>query len=67
LWYGVWSSDVCSSDLNDVPVPGDYDGDGITDIAVWQPQTGIWHIIRSSDGMQVNIQWGDLKDIPISF
>ena len=41
-----------------MPVPGDYDGDGKTDYAVWRPSTGEWWIIHSSDGSQVLGTWG---------
>ena len=54
--------------FNDVPVPGDYDGDGKMDIAVWRPGDGVWYIISSKDGSIIYQQWGSdsLNDEPIS-
>jgi hypothetical protein len=33
---------------DDVSVPGDYDGDGKSDLAVYRPPTGLWYLLKSS-------------------
>ncbi|NMS24918.1 FG-GAP repeat domain-containing protein, partial [Vibrio parahaemolyticus] len=48
----------------DRPVPGDYDGDGKTDLAVFRPSNGVWYIWRSSDGTAAIYQWGISPDKP---
>jgi hypothetical protein len=32
----------------DKPVPGEYDGDGRTDLAVWRPSSGFWHTLKAT-------------------
>jgi len=65
-WY-VWRSSTDSAQpakgfgddtLGDVPVPGDYDGDGKTDFAVWRPSDGKWYVMFSGGGSSAT-QWGD--------
>jgi hypothetical protein len=41
-----------------VPVPGDYDGDGRTDLAVLDPKQFIWYILLSSTGQLRTIPFG---------
>jgi hypothetical protein len=52
----------------DVPVPGDYDGDGKTDYAIWRGADTFWYIRRSSDGQPVLVFYGanyaPFNDIP---
>jgi hypothetical protein len=45
-------------------VPGDYDGDGKTDPAVFRPSTGVWHLRYSSTGGTAAFQWALLGDKP---
>ncbi len=43
-----------------IPVPADYDGDGRTDEAVWDPADFNWHITTAAD-----VAWGTTNDIPV--
>lgn len=47
----------------DVPVSGDFDGDGVTDHAVFR--NGTWLIRRSSDNGRTTRQFGLAGDIPV--
>jgi uncharacterized repeat protein (TIGR03803 family) len=51
-------------------VVNDFDGDGKTDLTVWQPSTGTWDIRYSSLGYSIAgagmFQWGLPGDVPIA-
>ncbi len=50
-----------------ITVPADYDGDGKTDIAIYQPASGNWYVLMSSTdfGTYFGYQWGISNDIPV--
>jgi len=61
LRTGQWGAADC------VPVEGDYDGDGIADLALYQPATGKWWIYSMGTAtVLVNGEaWGSSDCLPI--
>jgi hypothetical protein len=61
------SSSVAWGQIGDIPVTGDYDGDGKTDAAVFRPSTGVWYIKESSTNNTTSLSytWGASTDIPV--
>lgn len=70
-WYILRSSDLGLTAVpwgitaGDIFAQGDYDGDGKTDVAVWRPDTGVYHILGSRDGY-MSYQWGISSDEPLA-
>jgi predicted lipoprotein with Yx(FWY)xxD motif len=50
----------------DVIAPGDYDGDGQPDLAIFRRANGYWMIKRSTDGGLTQLQWGLGADLPVA-
>jgi hypothetical protein len=53
----------------DVPVVGDYDGDGRVDLGIYRPGSGEWWILSSVGGYRRVLPvlvWGQSGDVPVS-
>jgi len=73
IWAGYWIAESQAATLGDVapmpppggvrpdvPVPGDYDANGTTDLAVWRPSNGTWYLHSGA-----TVQWGLVGDVPV--
>jgi hypothetical protein len=74
VWYVNLSSTNFTTSLaqnwglaTDIPVTGDYDGDGKTDFALYRPSSGAWYILRSITNYTTFIlqSWGLATDVPV--
>ncbi len=74
---GLWTSQNSDGSVSleywgafgDVPVAGDYNGDGRTDVAVFRPNTGTWWILYTdaeTGGKAADVRsWGEKGDVPV--
>jgi hypothetical protein len=66
-WYVLGGQSVqwgaTFNTVADIPVPGDYDGDGKTDFSVFRPGNGTWYVSNSSNGYTIELQYGQSSDI----
>ncbi len=72
-WYWLQSSDSAFRAFNfglagtDQPAPGDYDGDGKTDQAVWRPGAGGTFYVNRSTANFTAVSWGISGDLVPAF
>jgi hypothetical protein len=68
---GVYNPDIINDPAliifdADQPLPGDYDGDGLTDLAVYSVDTHLVHVLASKAGYMTSQLMGSRKALPVS-
>lgn len=58
-YNGVWGW------RDTIPVPSDYDGDGVSDQAVYHAAGGRWYIVYSSTQRSRTVNWGWSQAMPV--
>ena len=62
---GMPGSPVPFGEQGDLVVPGDYDGDGITDPAIYRHLSHKWRILESRSGTIREVVFGLASDLPV--
>jgi hypothetical protein len=71
LWFGLPTAggapfQIYFGDSTDIPVPGDYDGDGKTDAVIYRPAAGLWYGPRTgAASIVIQMVLGVPGDIPV--
>jgi hypothetical protein len=71
LWFALSSSgggpfQIYFGATSDIPVPGDYNGDGKTDAVIFRPATGLWYGPQTGAAVIViQMVLGQTGDVPI--
>ena len=71
LWFapatgGGGAFQIYFGATSDIPVPGDYNGDGKTDAVIYRPSTGLWYGPQTGAAVIViQMNLGQAGDIPI--
>ena len=70
-WTRKWGIDLTAGGgTADLPVPADYDGDGLADYAVYRPSKGVWYVLLSTSGFLTStaVKWGiDTTALPSDY
>lgn len=63
--HGGWTFNWGIASLGDIPSPGDFDGDGKTDVTVFRNSDGYWYIFMSATNSWYVFRFGLPGDIPV--